>query len=134
MIFFRLLLSLFVVILLTVPAIGQRTPGKGLTFAVEKLERPKALLDELPADTVVKRISPLALAHSEMSGRMVDQGAHPFFNGMYQAYADHRPFELSPDMIWLLICQGFAHHVNNNAEALRSMFVDFEGKEQLTAV
>ncbi|MBQ1409630.1 MAG: DUF4419 domain-containing protein [Bacteroidales bacterium] len=28
------------------------------------------------------------------------------------AYADHRPFELSPEALWLLICQGFSLHVN----------------------
>jgi hypothetical protein len=35
---------------------------------------------------------------------------------------------LSPDMIWLLISQGFARHVNNNSEKLRKYFVDFKGK------
>ena len=50
---------------------------------------------------------------------------------MYQAYADHRPFVLSPDMIWLLISQGFAHHVNANPEDLRHYFVDFHGKATL---
>jgi len=50
---------------------------------------------------------------------------------MYQAYADHRPFVLSPDMIWLLINQGFAQHVNANHESLRKYFVNFSGKESL---
>lgn len=50
---------------------------------------------------------------------------------MYQAYADHRPFVLSPDMIWLLISQGFAQHVNANHESLRKYFVDFSGKQSL---
>lgn len=59
---------------------------------------------------------------------------HPFFDGMHQAYADHRPFVLSPDAVWLLICQGFSYHVNFNAEALRHMFVDFEGKKTLIVV
>jgi TonB-dependent SusC/RagA subfamily outer membrane receptor len=31
-------------------------------------------------------------------------------------------------MIWLLISQGFAHHVNSNPENLRHYFVDFHGK------
>lgn len=62
---------------------------------------------------------------------MVYQGYHPFFNGMYEAYANHRPFVISPDMIWLLISQGFARHVNANAERLRSKFVNFSGKTNL---
>ena len=51
---------------------------------------------------------------------------------MYRAYAEHRPFVLSPDMIWLLISQGFARHVNAKPEKLRNYFVDFSG--QLTIV
>jgi hypothetical protein len=38
---------------------------------------------------------------------------------------------LSPDHVWLTIAQGFAHHVDNNAEALRERFVRHEGKKPL---
>jgi hypothetical protein len=38
---------------------------------------------------------------------------------------------LTPDHIWLLICQGFARHVNVNAEKLRRDFVKHEGKKLL---
>ena len=34
-------------------------------------------------------------------------------------------------MIWLLISQGFARHINANAEELRHYFVDFSGKVSL---
>lgn len=57
---------------------------------------------------------------------------HCVFNGFVQAYKEHRPITISPDIIWLLIIQGFANHVNNNSEKLRSMFVDFEGQKHLT--
>lgn len=68
------------------------------------------------------------IAKSEAPDSLVTFGYHSFFNGMYQAYADHRPFVLSPDMIWLLISQGFARHVSANAEQLRRYFVGFSGK------
>jgi len=45
---------------------------------------------------------------------------------------DHRPLCLSPDIIWLMICQGVANHINANAEALRSRFVSHEGKIQIS--
>lgn len=54
-----------------------------------------------------------------------------FFDAAYRAYSDHRPLVISPDMIWLLIAQGFAIHVNENAEKLRHHFVTFEGKKVL---
>ncbi len=104
---------------------------EGVTFAIEKLKRPENLLTEKKSEEIVNRIAPLQIAHSQLPANMVDALAHPFFDGMYLAYSDHRPFVISPDMIWLLISQGFSHHVNNNAAALRSMFVNFEGKKSL---
>ena len=59
---------------------------------------------------------------------------HCVFNGYVQAFKEHRPITISPDIFWLLIIQGFANHVNNNVEKLRSMFVDFEGKKELTVI
>lgn len=57
--------------------------------------------------------------------------SHPFVQAVYQAYADHRPLEISPDMMWLMIAQGFALHVKENAEDLRKIFVDHEGQVNL---
>lgn len=64
-------------------------------------------------------------------GELASYGLHPFFKGMIDAFADHRPVVLTPDVIWFLICQGFAHYVNDNPEELRDLFVDHEGKIDL---
>lgn len=71
------------------------------------------------------------IARSELPDSMVNFGTHSFFQSMFMAYADHRPFVISPDMIWLLISQGFARHVAANPEGLRKKLVDFEGKMSL---
>lgn len=55
-------------------------------------------------------------------------GIHPFLLAVNTAYDKHYPLVLSPDMIWLLILQGLASHVNANAEALRKKFVTHNGK------
>lgn len=54
--------------------------------------------------------------------------AHRFVTTAHFAYAHHYPLTLSPDMLWLLIAQGFATHIRENAEALRHRFVAHEGK------
>jgi hypothetical protein len=123
---------------------------KLIVIDVEKLERPKDFLpvqsyqvileDLMRSDHNVSRyplnqkhVDPLfnIVAKSKLTDSLVTFGYHPFFQGMLSAYANHRPFTLSPDMMWLLICQGFANHVNNNSESLRNMFVDFKGKTTL---
>ena len=63
--------------------------------------------------------------------RYASYGKNPFFKGMIDAFADHRPVVLTPDAIWFLISQGFAHWVNDNPEELRDLFVDHEGKIDL---
>jgi len=57
---------------------------------------------------------------------------HGFIAAATLAYDRHYPLTLSPDMIWLLIAQGFALHVNANAEALRRRFVTHTGKATLS--
>jgi len=51
---------------------------------------------------------------------MVD---HPVLTGYYLAFLDHYPVVLSPDILWMLILQGFSHHVKLNYEKLRNKFV-----------
>ncbi|HWO26998.1 MAG TPA: DUF4419 domain-containing protein [Kofleriaceae bacterium] len=50
---------------------------------------------------------------------------------VHTAFAQHYPLVLSPDDVWLCLAQGFAMHVDANAEALRSRFVRHEGKLEL---
>ncbi len=56
---------------------------------------------------------------------------HPVISALHIAFSDHHPLCLSPDMIWLLVCQGVAQHINANAESLRSQFVQHEGKVKI---
>jgi hypothetical protein len=142
-------LIIFILISIATNTFGQ----EGVKFKVEKLSTPEELLNERTCDEIYKRmiLSDLGLSpnseyldsvevpyniivQSETPESLVGFGYHSFFNGMYKAYADHRPFVLSPDMIWLLISQGFARHVNANSEELRDKFVDFDGKLTLTVL
>ena len=56
---------------------------------------------------------------------------HPILEGYYQSYAKHIPVTVSPDILWMLIVQGFSRHIDQNAEKLRNKFVDFDGQKAL---
>jgi len=58
---------------------------------------------------------------------------HPLIDAVHTAFSEHRPLLLSPDAIWLVIAQGFGHHLVRNAEALRGRLVRHQGKRELTA-
>ena len=51
---------------------------------------------------------------------MVD---HPVLEAYYLAFLDHYPVVLSPDILWMLVLQGFSHHVRINAKNLKGKFV-----------
>jgi len=55
-----------------------------------------------------------------------------FLQNFLMAYHNDLPIYLSPDDIWLLICQGFSQHVTINSRQLRDHFVDFEGQQTIT--
>jgi hypothetical protein len=48
------------------------------------------------------------------------------------AFKDHRRLVLSPDIVWMFLAQGFAEHVNANAEELRPRLVSHMGKLTLS--
>lgn len=81
--------------------------------------------NEVPADK--RRVLASGLHDGEFGG----YGRNPFFKGMIDAFANHRAVVLSPDVIWQLICQGFACHINRNPEEMRHLFVDHDGKIDL---
>ena len=66
--------------------------------------------------------------------KVYTKGISNILQGFYSAYENHLPIRLTPDIIWLLIVQGFAQHVNYNAEYLRNRFVNFENKKKLELI
>ena len=68
------------------------------------------------------------------TSKVYTRGINNILQGFYSAYENHLPIRLTPDIIWLLIVQGFSHHVNYNAKNLREKFVNFEGKKKLEII
>jgi hypothetical protein len=78
--------------------------------------------------TVARPTKPVE-ACSRYHGQLVaDVYFHPVVAAIHLAFKGHRPLVLSPDMLWLLVAQGFANHVNAHAEELRPKFVEHSGK------
>ncbi len=61
-------------------------------------------------------------------------GYHKLILGFLNAYFNHCPIRLSPNVIWQLILNQFVEYVDDNAESLRKKFVNFEGKKDLICV
>ncbi|MEO1514739.1 MAG: DUF4419 domain-containing protein [Bacteroidota bacterium] len=141
---------LFAVCLAGPLAWGQSN-SNGFTFDVCSVEKASEPLEEMGAGAVVSNYVRAGIegARRDEDGEMllptllctstgdskrlvpVPMGANAFAHAVYQAYATHRPLVISPDVIWLLIVQGLALHIQENAEDLRSTFVDHKGQLNL---
>lgn len=102
-----------------------------ISFVVDKVEKATQAIETKEYKNIIDKYSEEIESYSHIKEKLVDRGTHPFLDGMHQAYAEHRPFVITPDIIWLLISQGFANHVNNNSEILRKYLVNFEGRKTL---
>ena len=61
-------------------------------------------------------------------------GNHKAILGYLNAYFNHCPIKLSPNLLWQLILNNFSKYVNDNSKSLRKKFVDFEDKKNLICV
>jgi hypothetical protein len=120
-------------------------------FEVSKVEPVKKLLPELPYFESIELLlnppqSEFADIRKKIQRKTLKKEAcanyqdtlvgkiefHPVMAALHNAYHGHRPLCLSPDMIWLMICQGLANHINVHSEKLRPLLVKHQGKLKIT--
>ncbi|CAF0891196.1 unnamed protein product [Didymodactylos carnosus] len=65
------------------------------------------------------------------NSNFTDYSMNPVLHSFMWAYNNHEDVILSPDDLWLMILIYFSKYVNDNAEQLRSLFVDHQGKKKL---
>ena len=63
--------------------------------------------------------------------QLLNLGEDAFYQCIVRAYANHQSVVLTPDMIWILITQGFSNYVNAHSEEMRPLLVNHEGKKEL---
>jgi hypothetical protein len=105
------------------------------TFEVSRVVRAVAPLAEVSYKQAVEALLTTGRpveACTRYHGRLLaNVRFHPVVAAIDVAFTDHRPLRLSPDAVWLMICQAVANHVNAHAEELRPRFVRHQGKVQI---
>src|SRR4051794_36651182 len=94
---------------------------------VESLAKRGVSLD-LPGPPASRPIEACTRYHGRL---LADVSSHPVVAAVHAAFVDHRPLRLSPDAIWLMICQAVANHVNAHAERMRPRFVRHRGTVEI---
>jgi len=103
------------------------------TYEIEKLPTPKNLIRQDSKQQFLRILNmDMDLEScSSLPDSLINFGENSFLWGLVAAYKEDRPFAISPDMIWLLISQGFARHISFNSEKYRNSIVNFSGKKTL---
>ena len=122
---------------------------ESITFEVEKdLEKPKEYLPTYDANAIFKYIFTVnkridffntGIKTLKMLFYSMDTKENQFFNskcksliqGLILAYKNHYPITITPDMVWLLIEQGFVRYIEKYKDKVRGKFVNFSGKKEL---
>ena len=122
---------------------------ESITFEVEKdLEKPKEYLPTYDANAIFKYIFRVnkridffntGIKTLKMLFYSMNTKENQFFNskcksliqGLILAYKNHYPITITPDMIWLLIEQGFVRYMKKYKDKVRENFVNFSGKKEL---
>jgi hypothetical protein len=101
-----------------------------ITFPVSDVTPASEPLREVPYhEAVAAFLGGPVESCSSYQGRLVGNvRSHPLVATLHAAFCSHRPVCLSPDIVWLTLAQGLAHHVNAHAEELRDHLVRHAGK------
>ena len=77
---------------------------------------------------------PLEIFHYNLDTdeqQIFNAGKTSLIQGLIAAYKNHYPITISPDMIWILIMQGFSRFMEKYENLVRERFVNFTGKKDL---
>lgn len=103
-----------------------------ITVPANKVQLASNLLGEVKCHTSVEKLIGRPIQScSSYSQDMVPCRYHAVIEAATMAFHQHRPLVLSPDVIWLMIAQGIARHIELNAEKLRHHFVQHKDKKVL---
>lgn len=95
---------------------------EGLTFKVDDVELAKTLLEEDSAEKIFEeKIDKKILFYPKefKKYRLVQTYNNGLIQTIHNCYSTHRPLILTPDVIWLAICQGVSIHVNEKMDSLK---------------
>lgn len=125
--------SVFAIALLLVTVFASAQEKQSITFNVEAVEIAKAYLPtKYGADLGRKWADGQPyLGCSFANKSLVDGDDNAFFSMVCLAYAQHRPIVLSPDIMWIIICNGYYQYVNRDPEKFRQYLVNHNDKETL---
>ncbi|MEN8121425.1 MAG: DUF4419 domain-containing protein [Bacteroidota bacterium] len=109
--------------------------NNSVSFKLHNVKTASSLLSELDYIKAIKQRKLFKIEFcNKLDYKLIPSPIHPFARAVQRAYDEHRPLIISPDIVWLLIIQGFAKHIELNPNKYRKKLVDFEGVKRIDIV
>jgi hypothetical protein len=84
--------------------------------AIAKRKLPESSYSEITNLLFNGNIEAIPLGYQEE--KYVYTRIHPMIGALHYGFAHHRPVCITPDMMWMMILQGFAEHISFNTDSL----------------
>ncbi|MDD3687338.1 MAG: DUF4419 domain-containing protein, partial [Bacteroidales bacterium] len=84
--------------------------------AIAKRKLPESSYSEITKLLFNGKIEAIPSGYQEE--KFVYTRIHPMIGALHYGFAHHRPVCITPDMMWMMILQGFAEHVSFNTDSL----------------
>jgi hypothetical protein len=115
---------------------GEFYPLSGVKEIFHELfQKRKTIIDPRNGEKVyLQENEPLEILHYDLDTNEILFYNHKktsLISGLVLAYKNHYPITISPDMIWILILQGYSRFMEKYSELVRERYVNFEGKKAL---
>jgi hypothetical protein len=97
---------------------------KGVSFELDNVQIADSLL---PVDSALKIFENkigkqiLFYPNEQQNYGLVNCNNNGFIETIQLSYSNHRPLILTPDVLWLTICQGVSIHINQNFDSLKKV-------------
>ena len=105
------------------------------TILANLFKRRKKMIDNKTGSEIqLNANEPLEIFHYNLDTNeqeIFNEGKTSLIQGLIAAYKNHYPITISPDMIWILIMQGFSRFMEKYENLVRERFVNFTGKKDL---
>jgi len=97
---------------------------QGILFSVDDVEPADSLLltdstKKVIENKIGKEI--MFMPEEQLNSLIVPCGNNGLIQTLQECYDNHRPLVLTPDIIWLAICQGVSLHINENYDSLKNV-------------
>ena len=95
----------------------------------------KSIIDNKTGEKVYLNTNePLEILHYTLDTKeesIFNHKKSSLIQGLVLAYKNHYPITITPDMIWILVLQGFSRFMEKYENLVRERFVNFQGKKNL---